>query len=154
MMNECEDEENLNGNPFGEDSETEETPAEDLSPAEGTAASLEMVEPPQHAVPVAVAAPVTATPVKNPFDSPAEARGASRSQEKASSNPFAMDDVEGAPDPAEYEYVSLVTPAVSSMRVKERDWEGEWEHVSAAVKKNFTSVSVVSPEVVSNMMMK
>jgi hypothetical protein len=155
MMNECEDEENLNGNPFGEESETEESPAEDVSPAEGTAVALEMVEPPQHAVPVAVATPVhPASPAKNPFDTTADGHSSSRSQEKANSNPFAMDGEEDARDPADYEYVSLVAPPAESMRIKERDWEGEWEHVATAVKKNFTSVSVVSAEVVSSMMMK
>jgi hypothetical protein len=151
MMNECEEEESPNGNPFGEESETEESPAEDVSPVEGTAVALEMVEPPQHAVPVAVATPIAVSATRNPFETSEES---SPSQGKTHSNPFAMDDVEDARDPAAYEYVSLVAPPAESMRIKERDWEGEWEHVAAAVKKNFTSVSVVSAEVVSSMMMK
>eukprot|EP01032_Pedospumella_encystans_P010266 gene10266-12018_t len=34
------------------------------------------------------------------------------------------------------------------------DWDLEWEHVSAAVKKNFSSISVVAPELISSMMSK
>lgn len=86
----------------------------------------------------------------------------------ASTNPFEMDDVEetlpqnpfdqvehdidGAK--TDYEYVSLVTPAVEVGKTHNRDWDLEWDHVSNAVKKNFSSVSVVAPEVISSMMSK
>lgn len=156
MMNECEDDENVGGNPFGEESETEESPADDVSPAESSTRAVEMVEPAQHTAapfPTPVSAP--ATPKGNPFDAPTDSRASNRSQDReAVGNPFALGDVDGVRDPAEYEYVSLVAPAVGSMRVTERDWEGEWDHVATAVKKNFTNVAVLSPEVVSSMMMK
>mgnify|MGYP006185147911 CR=1 FL=1 len=101
----------------------------------------------------------------NPFDE-AEKEEETEPTTPASTNPFEMEDLEeNLPQnpfdehevdgtKADYEYVSLVTPAVEVSKANNRDWDLEWDHVSNAVKKNFTSVSVVAPEVISSMMSK
>lgn len=104
----------------------------------------------------------------NPFDEP-EKEEETEPTTPASTNPFEMEDVEETlpQNPfdqderhevdgtkADYEYVSLVTPAVEVGKAHNRDWDLEWDHVSNAVKKNFSSVSVVAPEVISSMMSK
>lgn len=83
---------------------------------------------------------------KNPFASA-----------KDSSNPFETDDESNGTEQehgVDYEYVSLTAPAGESSRSLNREWEFEWEQVANTVKRNFATVNVVAPEVVSTMMTK
>ena len=53
-----------------------------------------------------------------------------------------------------YERVSLTATVSNATGALNRDWDSEWEHVASCVKRNFTCVSVVSPEVISTIMTK
>jgi hypothetical protein len=157
MMNECEDISATEGNPFEEEVRpvsspkvrTASTSSIEQSRETETAASpitvmVQTKASPLHSVDLLRTTSAPTTPKNNPFVDDVQ----------ESKNPFADDEVDKSGAGTNYENVSLLAPAVGSIHVQQRDWDAEWDHVASCVKKNFTSVMVVSPEVVHHMMTK
>lgn len=109
----------------------------------------------------------------NPFDEADEKEVVKTEGSTPTTNPFELDEVEASlpqnpfdnedeveknesevENNKDYEYVSLTAPVVEVNKMHNGDWDSEWEHVSAAVKNNYSSISVVAPEVISSMMSK
>ncbi len=126
MMSETEEkyEASASANPFDESDEAVED-------------SVEVEQPETMASPAST---------KNPFES-------DEVEDDTSCNPF-EDDVTTEGNTEDYKCVSLDAPAVGLSKTQNGEWDLEWEHVSAAVKKNFSSISVVAPELISSMMSK
>jgi len=96
--------------------------------------------------PETVASPAS---TKNPFE-------CDEVEDDTSCNPFEKDvtTYDSGGNNEDYKCVSLDAPAVGLSKTQNGEWDLEWEHVSAAVKKNFSSISVVAPELISSMMSK
>lgn len=109
-----------------------------------TSASINPFDDQEQETEIEVATPVST----NPFES-------EEVEAAASHNPFEEEDSrEFADNKEDYKCVSLDAPVVGLNRMKIRDWDLEWDHVSSAVKRNFSSISVVAPELISSMMSK
>lgn len=98
----------------------------------------------------------------NPFDESEEIVEEPKTEvtAPASTNPFESEEVENDTfrnpfegDKEDYNNIPLDVPSIGA-KTHNRDWDLEWEHVSSAVKKNFSSISVVAPELISSMMSK
>lgn len=139
-MSEYEEEQDAGGNPFEDVSEQPNARAAASESVRVISSDSSTNAPRTDGVELAKStesAPSTPSSLRNPFAND-------------SGNPF---ETEGS-DNAVYENISLTTPALEAIKLNQRDWDGEWEHVASCVKKNFTSVTVMSPEVVSSMMTK
>lgn len=129
-------------------SETEET-YEAPASANPFDESDEAVEESVETVQPEIATPASPASTKNPFES-------DEVDDDTSRNPFEEDvnTHESERNKEDYKCVSLDAPAMGLNKAQNGDWDLEWEHVSAAVKKNFSSISVVAPELISSMMSK
>lgn len=133
MMDECNEELGTGSNPFDEPEIADEL----------ISSSAPLVSTPKTPQPVEQDALTEPSEPTNPFASG-----------KDSLNPFETDDQSGVDEQdlqTDYEHVPLAGQLTKSVN---RDWEDEWDQVAGAVKKNFMTVNVAAPEVVSSMMTK